>query len=327
LQTCQVQSVTPAITSPTVSVIVCCFTFDRLDDLRAAVNSVLSQTVTPDQIIVSVDNNPPLADALARTFPLSVLVIANDRVRGLSETRNVAIEVANGDILAFLDDDAVAEPDWLENILQAFETPDVMAVGGESVPVWERGAPPRWFPPEYDFIVGCTAHKRLIVRSDGEVRSVTGSNMAFRREVFSKLGGWKKELGRGQTKTGGEEAELCLRLKHDIPGARILHEARAVVRHKVGRERSTFKYVFSYAFNEGIVRAQLRRYTLRFMGQPLAAERLFVRRLMFSVIPGHVTKIYRPEILAQSVVIFINTVLVALGYARGRVMYRLPRGK
>jgi len=309
------------MTASTVSVIICCFTFDRLQDLRAAVNSVLNQTITPDQIIVSVDNNPQLARALTRELPSSVLVVANDRVRGLSETRNVAIEAATGGILAFLDDDTIAEPNWLESIRRPFQDSNVMAVAGESIPRWERGEPPPWFPPEYDFIIGCTAHKRLTVQSDHEVRNVTGSNMAFRREVFAELGGWKKELGRGQTKTGGEEAELCLRLKNAIPGARILYERSAVVHHKVTRERSTFKYVFSYAFNEGVVRAQLRKHALQFTGQPLAAERLFVRRLICSVIPRNL-KNHQPAALAQILVILVNTALVALGYVRGRVTYR-----
>lgn len=310
------------MTVSTVSVIICCYTFERLQDLRAAVNSVLNQTIAPDQVIVSVDNNPQLVDALKTELPSSVLVVANDRFRGLSETRNVAISHATGSIIAFLDDDAIAAPGWLENILRAFHDPRVMAVAGESIPLWERGKSPQWFPPEYDFIIGCTAHKELIVQSNGEVRNVTGSNMAFRRQVFSQLGGWKRELGRGQTKTGGEEAEFCLRLKNAIPDARILYERAAFVRHKVSRERSTLKYVFGYAFNEGVVRAQMRKYALRSTGQPLEAERLFVRRLVFSAIPRRLKQIYRPSAFAQSLVIVVNTFLVALGYIRGRIMYR-----
>jgi GT2 family glycosyltransferase len=305
-----------------VSVIICCFSLDRLQDLRAAVESVVRQTVRPDELIVSVDNNPALVDALAAELPSSIDIVANERVRGLSETRNVALEAATCDIVAFLDDDAVAEPTWLESVLASFDDKDIMAVGGKSEPAWERGEAPRWFPPEYDFIIGCTDHKSLIVNGDREVRSVTGSNMAFRRDVFSKLGGWKKELGRGQTKTGGEEAELCLRLKAAIPEARIVYDDRAVVHHKVTRQRSTFRYVFTYAFNEGVVRAQLRKYASLFNGQPLAAERLFVRRLAFSVLPRRLTSFHRPAAIAQGLVIIVNTGLVALGYLRGRLIHR-----
>jgi GT2 family glycosyltransferase len=306
----------------TVSVIICCYTFDRLDDLREAIRSVVDQTIAPDEIVIAVDNNPDLFDALRDDLSPSIKLVLNDRVRGLSETRNVAIEAASASILAFLDDDVIAEPNWLEHMLRAFRDPDVMAVAGESTPLWERGAAPRWFPSEYDFIVGCTGHKKLIVRSDGEVRSVTGSNMAFRADVFSRLGGWRQDLGRGQTKTGGEEAELCLRLKSVLPGARIVYEPSAVVRHRVGRERSTLRYVFSYAFNEGIVRAQLRKYALAFDRQPLAAEHLFVQRLVLSVIPQRLRRISQAGAIAQTFVTVVNTMLIAAGYARGRLISR-----
>src|SRR5439155_542168 len=70
--------------------------------------------------------------------------------------RTTGIDRADrGDVIAFLDDDAVAEPDWLETMLRAYGDGSVMAVGGRIEPLWAAGRP-GWFPPEFDWVVGCT---------------------------------------------------------------------------------------------------------------------------------------------------------------------------
>jgi cellulose synthase/poly-beta-1,6-N-acetylglucosamine synthase-like glycosyltransferase len=308
--------------SPTVSLVVCCYTFDRLEDSLAAVRSGFEQSIRPREVIVSVDHNADLAETLRERLPVEAVVLLNDGVRGLSETRNVAIARATGEIVAFLDDDAVADPRWLERLLEVFRDPRVVAVGGRSAAAWDRGEAPPWFPREYDFIIGCTDHKELVVKPGGEIRSVTGSNMAFRRAVFEALGGWRQDLGRGQVKTGGEEAELCLRIKSAMPGALILYVPSAVVRHKVNDQRATLKYVFTYCFNEGIVRAMLRTIASQFTGAPLEGERMYLRGLLLRSIPERLKRPYRPAAAAQLCVIVLNTLLVALGYARGRLIFR-----
>src|SRR3954447_19166342 len=80
------------------SVLICCYTFDRLDDTLAAIRSVLAQTLEPHEVIVAVDNNAALAAELERTLPDPVAVFLNDHHPGLSETRNVAVNKATGEI-------------------------------------------------------------------------------------------------------------------------------------------------------------------------------------------------------------------------------------
>lgn len=300
--------------------LICCHTFDRLHDTEAAVESVLRQTLTAHELIVSVDHNPALADHLDTALPSSVMIVRNEGDRGVSATRNAGVERATGEIVAFLDDDAVAEPDWLALLMEAFEDPDVMVAGGRSIPAWERGSAPGWFPREYEFVVGCTGH--TIAAADGEVRNTTGSNMAVRRSVFQQLGGWGVKFGRGQVKTGGDEAELCLRVKSTIPGARVLHVRKAIAHHKVPRERSSLRYVFSYVFEEGSVRAMLEKELAAYTPRPLEGEQVFLRDLVARAIPERLRHIYRPASLAQLAVILACTALVGAGYVRGRLTYR-----
>ena len=317
---------TPARVSPmageTASILVCCYTFDRFADTTAAVESALDQTVDVEQALVAVDHNPELADELRKALPSSVTFCLNEGERGESATRNAGVAKATGDIVAFLDDDAVAEHDWLENLLAPFENPNTMVVGGRSVPAWERGEAPFWFPREYEFMIGCTGHVELVIADDKQVRNSTGSNMAVRRKALEEIGGWTEELGRGPVKTGGAEADLCLRIKSAIPGSLVVHERTAVVHHKVPLQRSTLKYVFTYAYNEGLVRAMLRQRLSHHTSEPLAGERLYLRRLITRSIPSRLRRFYRPASLAQLAVISINAILIALGYLRGRLAYR-----
>src|SRR5437763_462926 len=99
--------------APDVSVIICAYTEERWYDLVAAVESIQQQTTPPCEIIVVIDHNTPLLERVQMHLP-GVCVIENGEVQGLSGARNSGIAVARGALIAFLDDDAVAEPDWLE---------------------------------------------------------------------------------------------------------------------------------------------------------------------------------------------------------------------
>jgi glycosyltransferase involved in cell wall biosynthesis len=316
------------VNQPSVSVVICCYTTERLKDLHEAVASVLAQTLKPHEVIVAVDNNQDLFHRLVSELPPPVRVVANTGTPGLSETRNVGIRASTGAIVAFLDDDATAESDWLEKLVPPFEDHRVAAVGGQAVPVWPGATPPFWFPDEFDFVIGCTAHKELMLQAGGEIRNVTGSNMAFPREAFDKVGSWETMLGRcelGRTAfnpTGGEEAEICLRIRSMMPDAVILFRPESVVHHKVSPGRATLRYMFSFCYREGLTRAVMRQVVSRYGRNPLAAESLFLRRLVLSSLPRRLLRFYSPSSLAQAAVISLNIALMGTGYAVGRWKYR-----
>jgi glycosyltransferase involved in cell wall biosynthesis len=311
-----------------VSVIICAYTLERLQDIHEVVDSVLTQTLKPHEVIIAVDHNEELLDKLKSELPAEVKLILSTGAPGLSDTRNAGIRGATGDTVAFIDDDAIAEGTWLENLVLPFKDSNVMAVGGQAIPLWPKGKPPFWFPDEFDFVIGCTAHKKLILQSNNEVRNVTGSNMAFRKEIFQKVGFWETKLGRtelGRVKfnpTGGEEAELCLRIKTNIPDGLILFRPESAVRHKVIPERATLKYAFNFCIREGITRVIMQQLVYQYRQNPLAAENLFLRRLLSTSLLQRLRNFYRPSKLAQVGVIMVNLFLMGIGYLIGRWRYR-----
>jgi GT2 family glycosyltransferase len=265
---------------PTISVsaVVCCWTEERLGDIRDAVASLRHQTLPPREIIVVVDNNRALYSRLADEMRGVAEVISHEGPRGLSAARNAAAAVASSDLIAFLDDDAVAAPDWLERLIPIFEDPRVVAAGGVAVLQWTERGRPWWLPPELEWSVGGSLYP-LPARSV-DVRNPHGHNMVVRREVFSALGGFSRDFGAMGMKPGpGEEAEFCLRAATFVNGARVVLNPRARVSHKVGREKLHPMAIWGRWWNEGYYKAALLR-QLGWGSEPrVALQSIGVRRM------------------------------------------------
>jgi GT2 family glycosyltransferase len=305
-----------------VSVVVCCYTEDRWDDICGALGSVLPQLREGDELVVAVDHAPELADRVRAWFPEAV-VVENTQARGLSGARNTGIAAARAEIVAFLDDDATAESDWLDRLLAPYERPEVVAVGGRVVPRWDAGRP-AWFPEEFDWVVGCTYAGHP---GEGEIRNVIGANMSFRREVFAELGGFDDRVGRiGKLPSGCEETELCIRVRQRRPGAVIWYSPDAVVHHRVRPERATRAYFRRRCVAEGGSKTRVsklvgardglsseRSYATRTL--PLAAARDL--RLAFN--GGGRSALARVGMRASGVA------LTSAGFAKTRVAMREPR--
>src|SRR5437588_3122198 len=166
---------------------------ERWDGLRQAVASIMAQTVTVLETIAVIDHNPDLLDRARRELP-GVVVVPNLRDRGASGARNSGVAASRGDVVAFLDDDAVASPSWLEIMLPHFADPDVVGVGCRVVPVW-AGSRPRWFPQEFDWAVG--GSYRGMPDEAAPVRNVWGCGMAVSRPGFDGIGGFGDVFGKG----------------------------------------------------------------------------------------------------------------------------------
>ncbi|MFR9776601.1 glycosyltransferase [Micromonospora sp. MS34] len=258
-----------------MTVVICVYTERRWAQIVLAVRSVLAQDVPAAQVVVVVDHNPDLLERVRATFP-ELTVVPSTGPRGLSAARNTGLARASGEIVAFLDDDAEAQPDWLARLLPHYRDGRVLAVGGHAVPAWEEERP-RWLPPEFDWVVGCSFTGQPT--EVAPVRNVIGCNMSFRRSVLNRTTGFDPALGRvGRTPVGCEETELCIRVRELEPDGVVLYEPAARVRHRVTVDRATWRYFRQRCFSEGRSKAVVARLVGSDAG--LATERAYTRRTL-----------------------------------------------
>lgn len=304
------------------SVVICAYTLDRWDDLVAAVEAVKGQTRPAEEIIVVSDRNEELADRARQAFD-GVIVAMNHHGPGLSGGRNTGHDLATSAVLAFLDDDAFPEPQWLQRLLEAYSDPLVLGVGGEVVPLWREGRP-RWFPDEFNWVVGCSYTG--MPEEPSVIRNPIGANLSMRREVFTESGGFEQALGRldlgnGKVVTGtADETEFCIRAVRRAPeGGHWLYVPEARVHHVVGRSRGSWKYFAERCRLEGGSKAVLT--TLTGSDKGLASERRYVR----SVLPRAVLRDLRAGFRGDRVAfqragsIVAGLTLTVGAYVKGRV--------
>lgn len=257
------------------SVILCSYSSNRYPLLVAAVESVLGQTRPAAEIIVVIDHNRELFERVSRRFP-TLIVIENEGLKGLSGARNTGTWHALGDIVVYLDDDAHADPVWLEMLIRHYDRPEVLGVDGYAEPDWETSRP-RWWPDEFDWVIGCSY--RGLPSSVAPVRNLMGCAMSMRREIVDAAGGFDPSLGRTATGAAGcEETELCLRATERFPQGVFLHEPAARVRHHVPSSRGRLKYFRQRCFAEGVSKRLVTRRAGADAG--LASEFTYVRRTL-----------------------------------------------
>ena len=307
----------------TISVIICAYTEDRWSDLVEAVESVRTQTVSPEEIILVIDHNPTLFERVRSRFP-AVIAVENSEAPGLSGARNSGIAAARGEVLVFLDDDAVAAPDWLEKLAATYHQPGVIAVGGAIEPSW-RVDRPGWFPDEFNWVVGCTY--RGMPRSTTPVRNLIGANMSFRRRVFEDIGGFRNEMGRiGSFPAGCEETELCIRAHQHRPQKLVVYNPEARVSHRIPLGRARPRYFLSRCYAEGTSKALVSR--LVGAGDGLSSERSYTfQTLPRGILRGVGDTLLRgdPTGLMRAVAIFTGLVCTTMGYIIGTLSVRLSR--
>jgi GT2 family glycosyltransferase len=183
---------------------------------------------------------------------------------GAGFARNTAAEQASAEILAFLDDDAAADPDWLAQLLSGYGLdPTVLAVGGAPIPDYQTQRPP-WMPEEFNWVFGC-AYRGLPTERRG-VRHLIGANMSVRASALKEIGGFHS--------IDFDDLDMCLRLAALRPPGKIIYEPRARVRHFVGAERVTWSYFWRRCFF--VNKHKVRALTAMKSAASLAAERRFV---------------------------------------------------
>lgn len=303
-----------------VSVVICAYTEDRWADIVRAVRSVQGQSHVPVETIVAVDHNPSLLARVRSELP-DVVATENLEARGLSGARNSGFAAARGDIVAFLDDDAWAEPDWLAALVAVYSDRQVIGAGGRILPDWQAERP-RWWPDEFDWVVGCSYRGLPTGRTD--VRNMIGANMSFRRATLERVGGFSHGIGRiGTRPLGGEETELAIRARRSAVGARIVYEPAAKVHHRVPPSRGSARYFLSRCYAEGMSKAAISR--LVGAERALATERSYAVRTLGAGVLRHALGALRnrdPFGFARSLWIAVGLGTTTLGYVVAAVSTR-----
>jgi GT2 family glycosyltransferase len=228
-----------------LSIVIC--THNRANLLPRCLEALQEQQgVPPDDLdVVVVDNRSTdatkdvVAAFCSRNVPVRYMFEPN---LGLSVARNSGLAEAQAPLVAYVDDDAFAEPQWAEAVLTAFDSHDsgLAVVAGRVYPEWEV-APPVQMTPYLEALY--TVHDRgeepRLMKSR---EYFVGANMAFRRRVLQELGGFEARLGRiGSSLLSNEETHLRDRLA--ALGYQCAYAPRAVVHHHIGKDRLTPAYI------------------------------------------------------------------------------------
>jgi GT2 family glycosyltransferase len=312
--------------SPTVSVIVCAYSLERWEVLCDALGRLGEQTIPPLETILVIDHNPALLERARSQFP-GVEVVANTGASGSSQSRNVAIEWAKGEILAFLDDDAVPAESWLEEMIAPYTDPAVIGTSGMPVPNWEGDRAPRWLPLEFYWTIGCGY--RGLPTEVAPIRNPIGAAMSFRRTVFDSLGGFSIGFGPNNVTPsphgGGEDTEFGIRARCALPGSVVLHVPQALVDHHVPRARVNFGYFRRRCWLEGKTKALLSVEVGTADG--LSSEREYTLRTLPTGILKGLGRALRGDVsgLQQSSAIVAGLLCTVAGYLWGRLILLIKR--
>lgn len=306
-----------SVQSIDVSVLICAYTEERWEGLLAAVESMRRQTHQPKEVIVIIDHNPTLLSSVRTHIP-DVLAIENREMQGLSGARNSGISLASGDILAFMDEDAVAEDDWLEQLVAGYDSEHVLGVGGAILPMWSSERP-EWFPKEFDWVVGCTY--RGMPEKMAPVRNLIGCNMSFRRHIVDEIGGFRDGIGRvGTLPVGCEETEFCIRANQRWPGSIMRYAPQARVHHNVPASRARWQYFRSRCYFEGRSKAAVANMTGAQDG--LSSERTYtLRTLPMGIVRGIAegVRCAKPAGFLRAGAIIAGLLITTTGYVRGKL--------
>lgn len=315
---------------PKISIITTSYTMERFKDATELLDSIQEQTYRNIETIVVAERSPELAENISnygqkKDYP-NVLVLYNQGERGLSSARNLGIRHATGEIMAFVDDDALLFSSWAEETAKAYAGDgSIVGLTGPILPLWEDESM-SWFPREFYWIFSCTYWDWP---EPTEVRNGYGTNISFRREAFDLCGLFKTSLGaKGGGESGkhepvGEEAEFSLRVKHQTH-QRIVYHPNIVVKHKVYRYRLSNSYIRKRAYWEGYTKAMFTKVYLSDSKDVLSTEHELVRRIFFRLIPSSLKLLFsQPGVALRRLwVTILVLAYVATGYTISNLFHR-----
>ncbi|ODS37371.1 hypothetical protein BEH94_07800 [Candidatus Altiarchaeales archaeon WOR_SM1_SCG] len=244
---------------PRISAVVC--TYNRSHLLRLCLESLVNQSLDKSLYEVIVVDNNSTDDTLkvVKEFSLKYpnFRVIQEKKQGLSYARNRGYHEACGEFVAYIDNDAKADRDWVRNILRAFEAvlPQPSAVGGKILPYY-LSKKPDWFLDKY--VVFTWGDKVGFLKASNAKYGFYGSNMAFPKVVLEQYGGFRSDLGMVGDKMGlGEETELFYRIYKDHPY--FWYDPRIKVEHLVTQLNMNIFYRLNRSFINGRISIMFER--------------------------------------------------------------------
>jgi glycosyltransferase involved in cell wall biosynthesis len=303
------------------AVTVCICSHNRPQELRGCLDALRGQTVPPERFEVLVIDSASAADAAGA---LRQLVAGFARARllrleqpGLSLARNLGAAAAGAPYIAYLDDDAVPAPDWVEQVLTALAAsvrPPAL-LGGRVLPRWEAPLPP-WWPASLRGVLSIVE-----TEGQGEYRGPDlpprlepcGANLVVHVATLRAAGGFCVAIGRrGTALLSDEEVQLAWRLQAAGHSARF--DSRIVVHHRIPAARLTPGWLLARLYWQGISAVRTRR----LLGRPALVWRELPRRLA-------VAALFAPAALLPRASPRLLTCRWRLAYARGFLRAALSR--
>ena len=303
-----------------VSVVICTYSEDMYEHFQDSVESVRSQTYDDLEITVVVDGNDALYERIETEYggDSNLKIHCNEENVGLSGSRNNALEFVTGDVVALIDDDAVADERWVEELVSVYEERDAIAVGGKMTPIWVAGKP-EFLPEEFYWLVGVT--HRGFAEPGEEVRNTFGSNISFRTEVLRELGGFATEVGRqGEKNIQAHETEFCARMREEY-GKGVIYNPDATVGHKVFDWRTDERWLLERSFWQGYSKRAMETLVSE---ESSEEESDFLKKLLFEFVPSRVESLVEDPDgteAKQLFTLFVLTGTVGVGYLYGLVKW------
>ena len=265
---------------PRVAVVI--VTHNRNKDCKETIESLLRGSELPDEIIV-------VDDASSKPFKFEhelVRVLRYDNEIGLSASRNAGVRASRANVIAFIDDDALATKDWIKIIRRAFRK-DIDVAGGPVLPLYLVTPPKWWEEKTWGSYIGVSKDR------------IIGCNFAVRKSLFSDIGYFNTRLGRKKGKLLSNEEIEFIEDRASKAGAKILFISNMKVYHKIYPHRLTMWYLMKRSWWQG--RSDFMRHPGSYRRIPKIVVRIMVKLLKCVLYPTQFRK-------------WILTIIYDLGY-------------
>jgi glycosyltransferase involved in cell wall biosynthesis len=236
---------------PLISIVVAAYTEKRLSDILKLIESIDSQRYSKIEVIFVIEKSGKLFSSIKNRLPDAKVLFFEESL-GITKARNIGSDIATGQIVAFVDDDAILFPDWASELVSTFvDNENVVGVTGPAFPLWQDESM-TWFPEEFYWIIGCTGWKGISNETD--VNYAAGVNMAFLKSVFNIckfLDGYSQGAhDKGKMGPLSDDRDFSLKVRTKT-GKRILYNPSVKVWHVIPLHKLSSRYITRSAYWQG----------------------------------------------------------------------------